>query len=230
MSQRALRRSDVATLVRVHHLGASRSFPDGIALQRLPSAHVHGVLEVVLGETGLVATEDYAGAAAILVELREECLGIHTGETLGTEGSNIVGFARFCLGQGPPSRLVEVVTQPNTAPAALALARLLFGELGLVVAVCHDVPGRIVNRLVRPFYNSVLRALDDGLGSAEMIDRTIELGLGHVKGPLGLLAASGLADHHVVTSQLYRALADPAFSSPRRSQVASVRAELAHDG
>jgi 3-hydroxybutyryl-CoA dehydrogenase len=43
---------------------------------------------------------------AVLIELGTECLGVHTGEGRGNEGSNVVGFARFRLGEAEPASLV----------------------------------------------------------------------------------------------------------------------------
>ena len=48
------------------------------------------------------------------VELTTECLGVHTGEDAGQEGSNMLGFARYRNGDDPPSNLIELVRQPNS--------------------------------------------------------------------------------------------------------------------
>src|SRR6218665_1530215 len=58
----------------------------------------------------------------IAIELGQECLGEHTGEDGGREGSNVLGLARFRLGSAPPTALVELVRQPQTRPAAIAAA------------------------------------------------------------------------------------------------------------
>src|SRR5262249_26083542 len=131
--------------------------------------------------------------------------------------------ARFRLGQAAPSNLVEIVRQPGTPEHAVAAARDLFESFGLMTAICGDVPGRIVDRLVRPYYNAALARLDSKLASAADMDLTVRLGLGYPEGPIELLERTGLAAHHDVTQALYLALGDVAYASPRRAQVAKAR-------
>jgi 3-hydroxybutyryl-CoA dehydrogenase len=211
-------------MTRIQHLsaGPSRSFP---------AEHPMQAQAVDIGADVLVITGAQAGAAlqtvkapqayqAILVELGMECLGVHTGENQGLEGSNVLGFARYQMGQGPLTQLVELVRQPHTPPEAIAAAKAWLADEGLVVAVCADTPGRIVDRLIRPYLNSVLRRLDDGLASAADMDKTLKLGLGYPEGPLSMLERTGLAEHHEVTQALYQALGQPGFAPARRAQVA----------
>lgn len=169
---------------------------------------------------------DMAGAAFIAIELGLECLGVHTGESRGLEGSRVVGFARYQIGQGEPSNLIELVRQPATDEAALQAARSAFEAAGLKVAVCFDFPGRIVDRLIRPYFNAALRRLDEKLASADDLDKTLCLGLGYPEGPIALLERTGLADHFDVTSALYAALGQEPYAPARRAQVAKARAEL----
>jgi 3-hydroxybutyryl-CoA dehydrogenase len=165
------------------------------------------------------------GRAAVLVELGTECLGVYTGESRGREGSNVLGFARFRLGHLPPSSLVEIVKQPATEPAALAAAREVFETAGLQVAVCTDAVGRIVDRLVRPYFNTALQALDEGLATADDLDLTVRLGLGYPVGPIALLESSGLAAHCEISQALYQAYGEPSLLPARRAQVAKASHE-----
>lgn len=160
----------------------------------------------------------------VAIELGTECLGVHTGENSGDEGSNAVGFARFRLGDAEPSKLVELVKQPRTRPESIAAAREVFEAAGFVVAVCGDFPGRILDRLIRPYYNAALRRLDEGLASASDMDTTLKLGLGYPEGPIALLTRTGLAHHFDVTQALYEALGSEAYAPARRAQVAKQRA------
>jgi 3-hydroxybutyryl-CoA dehydrogenase len=204
--------------------GASRSFPAAHALTQ--GAAEEGDVIVVIGaevKRGLARVKDAGRRAAVILELGTECLGVHTGESRGTEGSNVLGFARFRLGSAAPTNLVELVRQPNTAPAALAAAKKLFEDAGLRVAVCNDFPGRIVDRLIRPYLNAALRRLDEGLASADDMDTTLRLGLGYPEGPIALLERTGLGAHFDVTQALYEALGDPAYTPARRARVAQQR-------
>jgi 3-hydroxybutyryl-CoA dehydrogenase len=202
--------------------GGSHSFPNRHKLHDVAGNDIIVILGSAPG-SALAKLGDVADRTAVLIELGTECLGVHTGERGGEEGSNIVGFARFRLGDAEPSDLVELVRQPRTRVAAIEAARTLFESVGLTVAVCGDFPGRIVDRLVRPYYNAALRRLDEGLASAGDLDLTLRLGLGYPEGPIALMEKTGLARHCAVTQALYEALGDPAYAPARRAQVAKQR-------
>ena len=205
--------------------GNSRSFPAAHALTQ--GAAAAGDVVVVIGADvarGLAGIKDREQKTAIVLELGTECLGVHTGESRGTEGSNVLGFARFRLGAAEPTKLVELVKQPNTAPAALAAAKRMFEDAGLAVAVCNDFPGRIVDRLIRPYLNAALRRLDEGLATADDMDTTLKLGLGYPEGPIALLERTGLAAHFDVSQALHESLGDAAYAPARRARVAKLRA------
>src|SRR3546814_12603329 len=127
---------------RIVPAGESRSFPETHSL--LDGALDKGDVLILIGEK---AGEAYASAAdkasykAILIELGTECLGVHTDEGRGQEGSNVLGFARFRLGDSAPSNLVEIVRQHRTSSEAIAAAREIFESSGLTPSACGDFPG-----------------------------------------------------------------------------------------
>lgn len=206
-------------MVRVVFNGASRSFPDGVVA-------LEGSGVVLAGSGAAAALAGLSGgmdAEFVAVELGEECLGHHLGIDPDPRFLNVVGFARFRLGDAPPGQLIELVAMPWTQPAAVAAARSVFEHGGFAVATCADTSGRIVNRLIRPYLNAVLRRLDEGLASAEDMDTTLRLGLGYPEGPNALLARTGLHHHFDVSQALYEALGDPDFAPARRARVAKAR-------
>ena len=199
--------------------GESRSFPDGDPF--LAAASPDAAVIVLLG----ARFQPDPSKTAILVELGTECLGVHTGEAAGEEGSNVLGFARYRNGDDLPSGLVELVRQPNTDEPALAAARAVFEEAGLAVVVSADRVGRIVDRLVRPKYNAALRLLDDGLAKAEDMDLACRLGLGYPDGPVERAVRGGLAWHHAVSTALFAASGQPGDAPARAAGVAAARSE-----
>jgi 3-hydroxybutyryl-CoA dehydrogenase len=204
--------------------GNSRSFPGPHAF--LEKAEGSGDVVVIIGENAAKSLQSLAqpeSRTAILIELGTECLGVHTGEQRGSEGSNVVGFARFCLGAAAPTALVELVRQPHTAETAVAAAKEIFEAAGLQVAICGDFDGRILDRLVRPYFNAALRRLDEGLATADDLDTTLKLGLGYPEGPISLLERTGLEHHHDVTQALFEALGDPAYAPARHARAAKSR-------
>ena len=209
---------------RVVQAGESRSFPANHAL--IAGGESAGEIAVIVGVGAGDAFRSLPRAdsyRAVLIELGTESLGVHTGENRGEEGSNVLGFARFRLGDAPASDLVELVRQPRTSPAAIEAARAVFEQHGLKVALCGDFAGRILDRLVRPYYNAALRRLDEGLATAGDMDTTLKLGLGYPEGPIELLERTGLAHHYDVTQALFEAYGDPAYAPARRARVARQR-------
>lgn len=204
--------------------GFSRSFPAPHKLMEIAERD-DGIALLIGADAGSALPQVAAPESrrAILVELGTECLGVHAGESGGREGSNVLGFARFRLGDDPPSDLVELVRQKQSAPEAIAAATALFDAAGLTVAPCNDFAGRIIDRLVRPYFNDALRRLDEGLASADDLDLTLRLGLGYPAGPIALLERSGLARHFDVTAALFEAYGDPAYAPARRARVAKAR-------
>jgi len=219
---------------RIIQAGESRSFPDGHAF--VDAAHADGLARVFVGAGAgaAFAAERRDGwraedAPFVAIELGNECLAVHAGESAcadleGGAAPNVFGFARFRLGTDAPTNLVELVRPAIADPDALRHAKQVFEAAGFAVAVCSDVPGRIVDRLVRPYYNAALRRLDDKLASATDMDTTLRLGLGYPEGPIALLERTGLQHHYAVTQALYEALGDSAYVPARRAQIAHVRA------
>jgi len=207
--------------------GFSRSFPAEHALltgaaKDLKSARV----VIVIGEHAgrhAKSLKKWKDKAAVLIELGTESLGEYTGEGRAEEGSNVLGFARFRLGNAEPTKLVELVRQPRTGDAAFAAAKEVIEGAGLQVAVCGDFAGRIIDRLVRPYYNAALRRLDEGLATADDLDTTLKLGLGYPEGPIALLERTGLAHHFDVTQALYEATGEQPYAPARRARVAKSR-------
>jgi 3-hydroxybutyryl-CoA dehydrogenase len=209
---------------RIQWHGDSASFAEPHPF--VENASRDGSAVVLLGDgagAALAGLPNEADCPFVAVELGSHCLGEFTGEDRGREGSNVVGFARFRLGDAAPSRLIELVRQPASSAEAIAAAKAAFEAAGLAVAVCHDFPGRIVDRLIRPYLNAVLRRLDERLATADDLDNTLRLGLGYPEGPIALLERTGLHHHHDVTLALFQALGQEPYYPARRAQVARRR-------
>lgn len=201
----------------IQQQGESRSFPAGDAF--LGAVSADGEVKLHLG-TPLTADDT---KAAVLVELGTECLGVHTGESSGEEGSNVLGFARYRNGSDAPSQLIELVRQPQTKPEAVAAAKAVFEAAGFAVVICTDQVGRIIDRLVRPKYNVALRFLDEGLATAKDMDLTCRLGLGYPDGPIERVERGGLGYHHDVTAAQFAVTGAAAYAPARRAVVAKQR-------
>lgn len=196
--------------------GVSRSFPDG-------DPFLQGAVAADKAEVMICCGTPYGPShhAAVLIELHNECLAVHTGEN--EDAVNVLGFARYRNGDDAPSNLVELVRGTNTSDEAIAGARSVFEGAGLAVVVCTDQAGRIIDRLVRPKYNAALRLLDEGLASQADIDMTCRLGLGYPDGPIERTLRGGLVAHYNICSSLFEIYGTPAYAPARRAVVAKMR-------
>ena len=114
----------------------------------------------------------------------------------------------------PVMRLVEVVrtiaTSPETEQTVLEFAR----SLGKEPIRAHDNSGFVVNRLLVPYLLDAVRALEEGVGSREDIDRGMELGCGHPMGPLKLLDFVGLDTTYSIAEIMFKEYREKRFAPP----------------
>jgi 3-hydroxybutyryl-CoA dehydrogenase len=112
----------------------------------------------------------------------------------------------------PVLKLVEVIrgreTSDETAAAIAELAR----ELGKTPAVANDSPGFVSNRILMPFINEAVYALQDGVAEAEAIDTIAKLGFAHPMGPLALADLIGLDTCVAIMEVLHEGLGDEKYA------------------
>jgi 3-hydroxybutyryl-CoA dehydrogenase len=87
---------------------------------------------------------------------------------------------------------VELIRSSDTSDETVEAIRALSTELGKQVIESADRPGFIVNRILMPYLAESMRALEQGVGSAEDIDAGARIGLNHPMGPLELADFIGL--------------------------------------
>jgi 3-hydroxybutyryl-CoA dehydrogenase len=112
----------------------------------------------------------------------------------------------------PVLELVEVVrgreTSDETAEAIIELAR----ALGKTPAVANDFPGFVSNRILMPYINEAVYALQDGVAEVEAIDTIAKLGFAHPLGPLALADLIGLDTCVAIMKVLQSGLGDDKYA------------------
>jgi 3-hydroxybutyryl-CoA dehydrogenase len=83
--------------------------------------------------------------------------------------------------------LVEISPGSATVPAVTARVKALLEEIGKVPVVCAATPGFIVPRIQALAMNEAARMVEEGVASAEDIDKAIRYGFGFRYAVLGLL-------------------------------------------
>ena len=92
----------------------------------------------------------------------------------------------------PVLELVEVVRGRKTSDATAEAITELARELGKTPALANDFPGFVSNRILMPYINEAVYALQDGVAEIEAIDTIARLGFAHPMGPLALADLIGL--------------------------------------
>jgi 3-hydroxybutyryl-CoA dehydrogenase len=108
----------------------------------------------------------------------------------------------------PVMKLLEIVAGERTAPLVIAACRAIGARLGKEVVVVRDAPGFATSRLGIALALEAMRMLEEGVASAEEIDRAIELGYGHPMGPLKLTDQVGLDVRLAIAEHLSRELGE----------------------
>ena len=112
-------------------------------------------------------------------------------------------------------KLVEVIQAPGADRAAVDRAVELARVFGKEPIVVRDSPGFASSRLGLALGLEAMRMLEQGVASAEDIDRAMELGYNHPMGPLKLTDVVGLDVRLAIAEYLYRTLEEPQFEPPR---------------
>jgi 3-hydroxybutyryl-CoA dehydrogenase len=122
-------------------------------------------------------------------------------------------------------KLVEVVWGPSTDRSYLEAAVQLVGRLGKEPVVVKDSPGFASSRLGVLLGLEAIRMVEEGVASAEDIDRAMELGYRHPMGPLKLGDLVGLDVRLGIAEYLHEELGSEAFRPPEllREMVAEGR-------
>ncbi|HKB77391.1 MAG TPA: 3-hydroxyacyl-CoA dehydrogenase family protein [Myxococcales bacterium] len=92
----------------------------------------------------------------------------------------------------PAMKLLEIVQGERTEGMVVTACRAVGARLGKEVVVVRDAPGFATSRLGIALALEAIRMVEEGVASAEEIDRAIELGYGHPMGPLKLTDQVGL--------------------------------------
>jgi len=111
----------------------------------------------------------------------------------------------------PLMTLVELIRGLQTSDATVAAGIEFAKRLGKEPVVVKNAPGFVVNRLLCPMLNEAVFALQEGLASAEDIDKGMMQGCNHPIGPLALTDMVGLDVLLAVMNVFYADFNDPKY-------------------
>jgi 3-hydroxybutyryl-CoA dehydrogenase len=114
----------------------------------------------------------------------------------------------------PVMRLLEIICGHQTSAETLEVAKAWGKKIGKEVIIVKEAPAFVVNRILCSMINEAFFALDEGLASAEDIDKGMVLGCNHPIGPLALSDLVGNDTLLRVMEGLHRELGDKYRPAP----------------
>ena len=111
----------------------------------------------------------------------------------------------------PVMKLVEVIKGSDTSEEVFSLAMEVSRKLGKEPIAVEEAPLFAVNRILVPMINEAIFVLQEGIASAEDIDKGMVLGANHPIGPLALSDLIGLDTLLMVVDTLHRETGDSKY-------------------
>jgi 3-hydroxybutyryl-CoA dehydrogenase len=176
------------------------------------------VIEAVLEEPALkrevLAELDRLVAPDAVLATNTSALSVTELAAATSRPERVIGLHFF--NPAPVLPLVEVVRTALSSEEVVSAAVGLVERLGKQPVVCADAPGFVVNRILVPALNDAVRVLDEGVASAEDIDRAMVAGTSWPIGPLALIDLIGVDVQVHASEALWQAFREPRFAPPPR--------------
>jgi len=114
----------------------------------------------------------------------------------------------------PRMRLVEIVRALETSEAAVAATAEVARRMGKETVLVRESPGFLTSRINALIGNEAFHMLQEGIASAEDIDKALKLGLNHPMGPFEMVDLVGLDTRLAVLEFLHRSLGEKYRPAP----------------
>jgi 3-hydroxybutyryl-CoA dehydrogenase len=130
-----------------------------------------------------------------------------------TEMASITFRAEKCIGMHffnpvPKIKLLEIVRALETSEATLRACREVGRRMGKEVVVIRESPGFVTSRINAMIGNEAFYMLQEGIATAEDIDKALKLGLNHPMGPFELVDLVGLDIRLNILEYLHKTLGE----------------------
>ena len=205
-------------------LGKVTAADAGAAVTRL---HFAESVEDAVREADLVieaVPEELESKIEIFTLLDKICrpgtiLASNTSSLSVSEIASVTYRAKKCLGMhffNPvhKMKLLEIVRALETDDDTLAAAVEVGKAMGKEVVVIKEAPGFVTSRINAMIGNEAFFMLQEGIASAEDIDKALKLGLNHPMGPFELVDLVGLDTRLHILEYLHRSLGEKYRPAP----------------
>jgi len=210
--RRAVEKGKIASEEAESILGRISSQPDFPAAVSTADLVIEAVPEVLVLKMEVFRVLDrFAPDGAILASNTSSLPIGKLAETTSRPG-DVLGMHFF--NPVPLMPLLEIVRTPVTREAVVQSAVEIGRRMGKDPIVVRDSPGFATSRLGVLLGVEAMRMLEEGVASAEDIDKAMTLGYRHPMGPLRLTDLVGLDVRLAIAEHLHRELGSEAFRPP----------------
>jgi 3-hydroxybutyryl-CoA dehydrogenase len=146
-------------------------------------------------------------------------LASNTSSLSVTEIAGVTYRAKKCLGMhffNPvhKMKLLEIVRALETDEDTLASAAEVGQRMGKEVVIIKESPGFVTSRINAMIGNEAFYMLQEGIASAEDIDKALKLGLNHPMGPFEMVDLVGLDTRLHILEYLHKTLGEKYRPAP----------------
>ena len=207
-----------------------KNLDKGVALGKVDATEAQGAKDRLALDTDLAAAVEDADlvieAAPESMPLKVELFGqvarfAPTGALFATNTSAL-SVTEMATAAGRPTRfagmhffnpvhvmkLLEIVRALETSEETIEILREVGERMGKECVVVRDVPGFATSRINALIGNEAFRMLEQGVASAEDIDKAIRLGLNHPMGPFEMADLVGLDVRLSILEHLHATLGE----------------------
>jgi 3-hydroxybutyryl-CoA dehydrogenase len=140
-----------------------------------------------------------------------------------TEMAAITFRAENCIGMHffnpvPKMKLLEIVRALETSEETVQTCADVGRRMGKEVVVIRESPGFVTSRINAMIGNEAFYMLQEGIASAEDIDKALKLGLNHPMGPFELVDLVGLDVRLNILEYLHKTLGEKYRPCPLLAQ------------
>jgi 3-hydroxybutyryl-CoA dehydrogenase len=114
----------------------------------------------------------------------------------------------------PKMKLVEIVRALDTSEDAIAVTTAVARRMGKETVLVRESPGFITSRINAMIGNEAFLMLQEGVATAEDIDKALKLGLNHPMGPFEIVDLVGLDTRLAVLEFLHKSLGEKYKPAP----------------
>ncbi|WP_230309251.1 3-hydroxyacyl-CoA dehydrogenase NAD-binding domain-containing protein [Planomicrobium sp. YIM 101495] len=170
---------------------------------------IEAIIEQIEPKKALLAELDVVCKPSTIFATNTSGLSITEMAAAVKRSSQVIGMHFF--NPVPVMPLIEVIRAEQTDDDTFTTAFRMAEKFNKTAIAVKEAPLFAVNRILTPMINEAIFVLDEGIASAEDIDKAMKLGANHPIGPLALADLIGLDTMLFVVETLYEETNDSKY-------------------